>query len=351
MLLPTLDVIQDLIGIRLEEALALKRPDVTGADEVSMRTLANWKKAGTKPQDGALRRAVDWLARRFGAPADLMAMLTRLSSAPRDPYRGPWDAAYTGAAYGSRVPGLEIREAMRLVNASYGLKRYYVERDPQGLAAALEALDLPTPEVTRAAIARLKTLNDISVDAMGLACAPIILTNLLYLLACWSVQADAPVDRLIPLASEGGWKLPMSRWLDTLRERMGMTNDAQIGELFFPHWSADSCKREMKKWRKGELPSWKAIRKMPARAEDPMGFYLAFAIIRMLHNIHAAAAELEGKVTGFSQRAFFEGFPELLAFAKARADQPAAAVEDSAVSRRRGARRAAAGVRRGCPAR
>lgn len=332
MLLPNIESVFKLMGITVEEALLLKRPDQVGPGEISLRTLANWNAGHSSPRRATVQKFLEWVASKLGTNAANIPIHMETLLEPRDAYSGPWHCLYKGAELaGSPVP-LEIREAKRLVDASYALKPAVIAQDPRSLAEMIDSLDLPTTEITRAVVARLRTQNDNSLESLALTCGPLMLSNLMYLLACWDAET---VAKLIPVFDKGKDKLPMERWLDAIRADKGLTNDEQLGQYFFPLWAPPSKKREMKKWRQGKLPTWKAVRKIATRKDnvDSDTLRIAFAVIHLLHGIDNVAKALEAKGTGFSRRAFFASFPQLCEFAKTKeaASSPARVVPGAGV--------------------
>ena len=233
-----------------------------------------------------------------------------------------WEIFFRGIDCSSTGPDLCVTEAKRFFGYVKLLKPYFETKDLHGLAAKLEELDIPQTDVTRDAIQRLRTSNDNSHEAMALALAPIMLTNVLYLIACRDVDNEVLV-KLCPLYEQdrAKWKLPSARWLDAIRQDKGISSDEKLGSLLLPGPSLDSAKRQILRWRKGEeLPSWQwvetASKSFPE--DTSQNLYWALGTIRILHGLFDEAGQLENMQSGFSSRGLFETSPQLQELAKER---------------------------------
>ena len=314
-----------VVGVSVIDALFEKRPDRKAEGELSHRTVKNMLAGKGAPKPSTVDKFFELAALKSDFGASLRPMVKQSFQTYPDSFGGPWYCFCGGAVASTSVPTLEIREIKRLVDVSYELKPHLVDRNPKGLAQAINALDLPMTGVTRRAVSRLETVNDNSLEAMGRVLGVLSLSNLLYLLVCYYQGSDL-VDRLVPSFADNECQFPIARWLEGMRAISGFSNDEQFGAAFFPGWKPENAAREIKRWRNGKIPSWKTIRGV-ARSARTRGFpeervndlYTEYATIKLLHGLNDCAAEMEALGGGFSREAYFESLPELRRYAEARA--------------------------------
>ena len=227
-MLPSIQYIMNLIGIEHDEIPFM----ISGFNPViTQKTMRNWRSGRNVPRMSTVQRHLGSFAQFVGcSDLNFEELLATSADESKSDFDILWEIFFRGIDCSSTGPDLCVTEAKRFFGYVKLLKPYFETKDLHGLAAKLEELDIPQTDVTRDAIQRLRTSNDNSHEAMALALAPIMLTNVLYLIACRDVDNEVLV-KLCPLYEQdrAKWKLPSARWLDAIRQDKGISSDEKLG--------------------------------------------------------------------------------------------------------------------------
>ena len=268
---------------------------------VTEKTVRNWEARKSIPRETVVRRLTEaWQSAmiKWGAAEPIVSeyfdRLWQEKDKEESLFFVQWVALLDGVELSQNPSSkLFVVEARRLLELMRRLKPLVATGDTQGVAKILRDAEIPTPELTLTALRHLDAANTLSNDLMTRGLAPIILVNTLYLIECLNVE-QYPLKRLCPQRTEKGVEMPMNRWLDGIRATKGFRSDRELGEFLLPEYDPDNAKRELLKWRKGNLPAWSAISGMAGR-HDAEQIYEVYAIIRVLHGIFASL-ELDKEV-------------------------------------------------------
>jgi len=320
-MLPSLDIIMGWVGLDIIQILKTEPEIMRGITE---RTLRNWDSRRSVPRESVIRRLTDRIrsvARKQGASVPHLDSLFQdwweRRNEPQLVFFVQWDSLIDGIEL-SQNPSMRLFavEARRLVDLMRELRPLVAARDIQALAKRLRAANIPMPESTLTAIRHLETANTFSDELALKGLGPIFLVNTLYLIACLDTERGG-LQHLCPTFEGDSVALSMSRWLDGVREDKNFPSDRALGEFLLPNFSPENAAREVKKWRQGEMISWKAVRTM-VRRHDAEELYEVFTIIRLLHGVYAVSSGDEAVRSGLDSRALFGSAAYLQEFARER---------------------------------
>lgn len=315
MLLPDLNFLLKICGIDAFDVIRsmAAKGDFPGGP--SIRTLAKIKNGTSESRPSTINKMREGLtkfATRFGGPAtsEIAEFVRTLSIEDGDTYESSWETFYEGAEISADEPALLTCEIRRLIGLSMELRDNFKHGKHSLMISKLGEVDIPKTAVTDTAFKRLRTMNDGSVDAIGAALTPLMLSNVLYLMVC-AERESGRIERLRPLYKNGKTISPLVRWMDALRDMHGLTNDEELGQLFYPNQT--EARREIKKWRAGEVPSWKVIRRVAygIPEQQKAGLYTSYAIVCLYTVLEILGQKVEKQISEFDRKMLFDSIPEL----------------------------------------
>lgn len=282
---------------------------------VTTRTLNNWAQGKTVPRASTFSRFIGTITSDYSIEEGEKAVGARLyecaiESTESNLFFLQWEQFLQGYEFNNPPePSFFIEEIKKFVELTRSIKAFVESRDAKGLGDALQDSFIPKTNLTLDAIRDLQTANTYSDTLLRNTIFPIILSNTLYLIACWDTEQEL-LTRICPLFDGGKVTLPIARWLDAVRSDLSLSSDTALGEIVFPDWQPDNAGNQIKKWRAGQLPSWKTLKGLKIkRSKDQL--YESFALIRILHGIHD---ELERGVSTnitLDSKTLFETAPQL----------------------------------------
>lgn len=291
---------------------------------VNPKTVKNWFTGKSEPTLSAVRRyiggLVEYAKSSWDSKADATLFMAQFNDAVEhegDPFFLAWENCIQGYERGAqKEPWLPVEEIKQFVELTRTLKQHVKDQNPQELARTLNESFIPKTEITLAAIRQLQESNQFTENLVRKSLAPIIITNILYLIACLDTKHEL-LARLYPLYEAGRISLPIERWMDGVRRRKSLSSDTKLGKLFYPKWDDDSAKREMAYWRAGNVPSWKNIQKLQ-RDHDNEDVEVEFFSIRILHKLYDELSSPNGAEFDVDCQALFETAPQLQKLANER---------------------------------
>jgi len=315
MLLPDLNFLLKICGIEAFDVIRsmAAKGDFPGGP--SIRTLAEIKNGTSESRPSTIKKMREGLAKfatTFGGPAasEVAEFVRTLSIEDGDSYQSSWETFCKGTEISADEPVLLTCELRRLLGLSMELRDNFKHGRYSLMISRLGEVDIPKTVITETAFKRLRTMNDVREDAIGVALIPLMLSNVLYLMVC-AEREMGRMERLRPLYKNGKTISPLVRWMDALREVHGLTNDEELGQLFYP--SQTEARREMKKWRAGVTPSWKVIRRVAngIPEEQKADLFISYAIVRLYTVLEILGQKVEKQIPEFDRKKLFDSISEL----------------------------------------